>query len=143
MIKKILQKINNRFDNFVRDLYFRTVYKRDRELEELAVETRMGNPIALAKRLKMVKDYPQDVPLEPIEEYKDGVFVLEGPQGASLDMVQATILTSFGKTGDYRKNAKGIRFFAKIIGFQDDNAPSRNLGMDMKELNSSAQGGVI
>lgn len=142
-MKKILRKINNWFDNIVLSLYLRTAYKKVQEAEELAVETRMGNPIALAKRLKMVKDYAFDVPLEPIEEYKDGIFVLEGPQGASLEMMKAIILTSFGKTGDYRKDSKGIRFYAKVIGFQDDNAPSRNWGMDMKKLNSSAQGGVI
>ena len=143
MIKKILQKINNQFDGFIRKLYFRTAYRRDLELEDLAVETRRGNPVALAKRLKMVKDYPPDVPLESIEEYKDGIFVLEGPQGASIGMLKAIILTSLGRTGDYRKDKRGIRFFAKVIGFQDDNAPDRNWGMDMKELNSSAQGGVV
>lgn len=139
----MFKKINNWFDNLIRNLYFKTVYNKDREMEELSIQTRMGNPVALAKRLKMIKDYPPTLPLKPIEEYKDGVFVLEGPEGASLEMLKTTILTSFGKTGDYRKDSKGIRFYAKVVGFEDDKCPTRNWGMDMKELNSSAQGGVI
>lgn len=142
-MKKILQKINNWFDSIVLGLYFRTTYKKVQEAENLAVETRKGDLFALAKRLRDVGAYPPYVPPEPIEEYKDGVFVLEGPQGASLEMMKPIILTSLGRRGDYRKDSNGIRFFAKIIGFQDDNAPTRNWGMDMKKLNSSAQGGVI
>ena len=139
----MFKKINNWFEDFIRRLYFKTAYNKDREQENLSLETRMGNYFALAKRLRDVGAYPPDAPLEPIEEYKDGIFVLEGPQGASLEMMKATILTSFGKTGDYRKDSKGIRFYARVIGFQDDNAPTRNWGMDMKKLNSSAQGGAI
>lgn len=67
--------------------------------------------------------------MKKIKEYKDKYFIIELKEGGDFDQAKISIFTGRAKTGDWSKHKKGIRFFAKVSGFQDDNAPTRNWGI--------------
>lgn len=144
MIKKILDKFSNWLIYIVSQSQIKaeSVFK---EREDLVRETRYGNPEALAKRLDILGVGS----ISPIgeREYADEIMVVEAQQGADFKTFKPTIFTGFAKTGDYGSNKKGIRFFLKVVGFQDDRCKETNWGVDFEDmkdlskLKNTVQGG--
>lgn len=94
-------------------------------------QTRKGSLKALAERVNRL------FPTRKVEEkeYKGDVFVIGLPKGGEFnDDFEILRFTSQAIIGDVRSpliSALGqpIRFYAKVIGLEDINAPRRNWGM--------------
>ncbi len=83
------------------------------------------------KRIKefIEKTYPnKDIPLK---EYKGDIFLIEANEGAEFDDFKKTQFTAYKNKIDIEPK-KPIRFYAKVIGFEDIRAPIRNWGMTLK-----------
>lgn len=63
--------------------------------------------------------------MQKVNEYEDGIFVLEVEEGGNISDIRAVRFSEWdGTVGT--KLTKPIRFFAKVVGFEDDEAPQRN-----------------
>lgn len=67
-------------------------------------------------------------------EYKDKVFLIECPECGSLEDMVLRNFSAFAVTGDVSQNKeRPLRFYAKVVGFEDDGAPNRNWGMEFNQ----------
>lgn len=60
-----------------------------------------------------------------IKEYKDDIFMIEIPEGGGIDEAGIVGFTGWPDTLS-RKPSQPIRFYAKVVGFEDDRATMRN-----------------
>lgn len=62
------------------------------------------------------------------KEYKDEIFMIELPKDGEKQDLKIRHFTGYAVTGDTHPT-QPIRFYAKVIGFEDANALIRNWGM--------------
>lgn len=68
-----------------------------------------------------------------VKEYKDDIFWLEMPEGGDIDDIRAVGFTGWQGTLE-RKPRHTVRFYAKVIGFEDTRAPMRNWQTKTKQF---------
>lgn len=79
--------------------------------------------------LKMLDKYFKE------EDYEGAVFAIDLPEGGELKDAVLKYFTGFASSGDYGET-KEIRFYAKVVGFEDKRAPMRTWGMGLNKLRS-------
>ena len=62
------------------------------------------------------------------EEYKNRVFLIDLPEAGTMKNMKIRGFSGFARTGDITSK-QPIRFYAKVVGFEDINAPKRNWGL--------------
>ena len=58
-------------------------------------------------------------------EYINEIFMLEAPEGGDIDSIRAVGFSGWEGTLN-RKPTQPVRFYVKVIAFEDENAPHRN-----------------
>ena len=58
-------------------------------------------------------------------EYINEIFMLEAPEGGDIDTIRAVGFSGWEGTLK-RKPKHPVRFYVKVIAFEDENAPHRN-----------------
>ena len=85
---------------------------------------------SLVKRLE--KLFPSRPRFEK-EEYKNGVFLIDLPEAGEMKDMKIRGFSGFARVGDI-VSKQPIRFYAKVIGFEDIKAPKRNWGLDFTKF---------
>lgn len=90
------------------------------------------HPKTAYKILSRLNDaYPTKRLKSKEKEYKGDVFLLSIPEGGNLGTLSGDDFSPWASTGDIDSTGT-VRFFAKVIGFEDLRAPVRDWGMDLE-----------
>lgn len=68
------------------------------------------------------------------KEYKNKIFLITLPEGGEIDEMNVVAFSGFASMGEADPR-NPIRFYAKVIGFEDTRAPSRNWGYSLDDFN--------
>lgn len=66
-------------------------------------------------------------------EYSDDIFLLEMPEGGEIRQLRAVGFTGWPHTLK-KEPKKPIRFYAKVIAFEDTNSPVRNWQIETDKI---------
>lgn len=84
---------------------------------------------------ELIRRVEKIIPTLPIEnkEYKDEVFLIELPEGGDGSELKIKNFSGFAVTGDIAPT-NPVRFYAKVVGFEDVNASKRDWGMNLDKF---------